>query len=119
MSGSTNFTDFYDANQARDIALGGGSALGVVLTEINYIKGQIDSTAAASGLSVTIAGTTTMTSSSVYFNAWNDPTTYSDDAATLDRMRMDAVIRYFSALGYRVQRMRVATTNFFQWVISW
>ena len=116
---ATIFSDFYDANQAHDIAVGGGAPLGVVLTEINYIKEQIDTAAPGGALSVTIAGGTTMTSSTQYFNAWNDPTTFSDDTSSLDRSRMDAVIAYFSRLGYRVQRQRVATTNFFQWTISW
>ncbi len=115
----TTFTDFYDASQARDIARGGGAPLGVILTEINFIKEQIDSATPGGGLSVTIVNQTTMTNSTVYFNAWNDPATYTDDASTLARSRMDAVIRYFSALGYRVQRQRVNTTNYFQWVISW
>lgn len=116
---ATIFTDFYDANQAHDIALGGGAPLGVILTEIDYIKEQIDTTAPGGGLSVTIAASTDMTNSTVYFNAWNDPTTYSDDASTLARSRMDAVISFFSRLGYRVQRQRVATTDYFQWVVSW
>jgi hypothetical protein len=115
----TNFSDFYDANQARDISLGGGAPLGVVLTEINYIKEQIDTTAPTGGLSVTIVGVTSMTTSTPYFNAWNDPVTYSDDISTLNRMRMDSVIRFFSALGFRVQRQRVGTTDFFMWVVSW
>ena len=116
---ATEFTDFYDANQARDISLGGGAALGVILTEIDYLKEHIDITALSGGLSVTVAHDTTMTNSTPYFNAWNDPAVYIDDTSVLNRMRMDAVIRYFSALGYRVQRFRVGTTNFFQWVISW
>lgn len=119
MGGTTNFTDFYDADQARNIALGGGAALGVILTEIDYIKEHIDAASPGGGLSITVAGVTTMTLSSAYFNAWNDPITYSDDTSVLDRSRMDAVIRYFSALGYRVQRQRVGTTDFFQWVVSW
>ena len=116
---ATIFTDFYDASQARDISMGGGAPLGIVLTEIDYIKEQIDTTAPSGGLSVTIAGETDMTNSTQYFNAWNDPVAYSDDASALYRMRMDAVVGYFSRLGYRVQRRRVGTTDFFQWLISW
>src|ERR1700733_7279428 len=116
---SVSFSDFYDAIQARDIAIGGGNPMGIVLTEINFLKVQIDTTAFASGLSVTIANVTTMTNSTDYFNAWNDPLTYSDPASQLYRLRMDNVLRYFAALGYRVQRQRVGTTNYFQWVISW
>jgi hypothetical protein len=116
---ATDFTDFYDANQARDISLGGGAALGVILTEIDYLKEHIDITAMSGGLSITVANATYMTDSTAYFNAWNDPNTYADDTSTLNRMRMDAVVRYFSSLGYRVQRQRVGTTNFFQWLISW
>lgn len=119
MTVGTIFTDFYDAQQARDIARGGAAPLGVILTEITYIKTQIDTTVGSGALSVTIANATPMTESEDYYNAWSDPVTYSDDGSVLDRSRMDAVIRFFSALGYRVQRQRVTTTDFFQWVISW
>lgn len=114
-----NFTDFYDASQAREIARGGGAPLGAVLTEINAIKLAIDTAVPSGGLSVTIVGSTVMTNSTPYYNAWNDVLTYTDDASVLDRLRMDAVVRYFSALGYRVQRQRTGTTNFFQWLVSW
>jgi hypothetical protein len=119
MTIGVSFTDFYDAQQARDIARGGGAPLGVVLTEISYLKLQIDTNAPGGGLSITVANATTMTQSTDYFNAWDDPVTYSDDGSVLDRSRMDAVIRYFSALGYRVQRQQVGVTSFFQWVINW
>lgn len=115
----TTFTDFYDASQARDIARGGGAPLGVILTEINFIKEAIDSTTPGGGLTTIIAGLTTMTNSTVYFFAWHDPAMYTDDASVLARSRMDAVIRYFSVLGYRIQRRRVQTTNFFEWAITW
>lgn len=115
----TNFTDFFDATQARDIARGGGAPLGDILTEINTIKEQIDTDAPTGALSVTMAGATVMTSDTNYYNAWNDVNLYTDDASVLRRSRMDAIIRYFSALGYRVQRQRTGTTDFFQWVISW
>ena len=115
----TIFTDFYDSGQARAIATGGAAALGDVLTEINYIKAQIDEAATASGLSVTIAGSTPMTSTTSYFFAWFDPSAYTDDTSVLDRSRMDSVIRYFSALGYGMRRERVGTTNYFQWIIKW
>lgn len=116
---SVSFSDFYDADQAREISLGGGAPLGIILTEIDYIKEHIDVVVLSGALSITVANVTPMTNSTVYFNAWNDPTTYSDDASVLARIRMDAVIRYFSALGYRVQRQRIGITNFFQWLISW
>lgn len=115
---STSFTDFYDASQAHDISTGGGAPLGVILTEINAIKLSID-TDAPTALSTTLTNETTMTSSSVYYNAWADPLVYTDDASALARTRMNAVIRYFAALGYRVQREREGTQNRFQWVISW
>jgi hypothetical protein len=116
---SVLFSDFFDAAQARNIAQGGGAPLGIILTEINYIKAQIDATAPLGALSVTVANATDMTNSTDYFNAWNDPLTYNDDPSVLARARMDAVIRYFSSLGYRIQRKRVGTTNFFQWTVSW
>jgi hypothetical protein len=114
-----NFSDFYDSSQARDIARGGGSALGVILTEINFLKELIDTTAITGGLSITVVGATTMTNSSDYYHAWSDVVTYWQDNFVLDRSRMDSVMRYFSALGYRIQRQRTGTTDFFQWVISY
>ncbi len=117
--GYTSYTDFYDATQARDIAIGGGAPLGTVLTEINYLKEQIDLSASGQGLSITAASVTVMTNSTPYFNAWFDPLDYTDPASQLCRLRMDAVVRYFSALGYRVQRQRVGTTDYFEWIISW
>lgn len=119
MTVGTTFSDFYDASQARDIARGGGAPLGVILTEINYLKEAIDTTTPGGGLSVTVAGLTTMTMSSVYFFAWHEPAMYVDDASVLARSRMNAVVQYFSTLGYRAQRQRVLTTNFFQWMITW
>jgi len=113
------FTDFYDASTARCIAQGGAAALGDILVDINYIKAQIDLAAPNEGLSVTVTDATPMTTSSVYFNAWNDANAYVDDASVLARSRMDAVVRYFSALGYRVQRHRVEVTDFFEWHVSW
>ncbi len=114
----TNFSDFYDSVQARNIAIGGAAPLGVVLTEINYLKEQIDLSAAGQGLSITVASATVMTNSTQYFYAWFDPLAYADSTSQLCRLRMDAVIRYFSSLGYRVQRLRVGTTNYFEWIIS-
>jgi hypothetical protein len=113
------FTDFYDAAQARNISRGGGAPLGVILTEIDYLKIQIDDTVVTSGLSIIVAGATTMTSSTLYFNAWNNPLMYTDDASVLARSRMESVIRYFTTLGYRVQRQRTGTTDAMQWLISW
>src|SRR5580692_8311656 len=106
MTIGTTFTDFYDAMQARDISRGGGAPLGVILLEINYLKAQIDTAAQAGGLSITVIGSTAMTEDTNYYYAWSDPVTYSEDLYVLDRSRMDAVIRYFSAIGYRVQRQR-------------
>lgn len=119
MTTYTSFSDFYDASQARNIALGGGAPLGDILTEIDYLKEQIDTAAPMSQLSVTVSNSTVMTNSEDYYNAWADPNTYADDLSVLYRARMDNVVRYFSILGYRVQRQRVNTTNFFQWVVSW
>jgi hypothetical protein len=66
----------------------------------------------------TIGAGSPMTADTNYYYAWSDPVTYSQDLFVLNRSRMDAVLRYFSTLGYRVQRQRVLTTDFFQWVIS-
>lgn len=113
------FTDFYDAQTARQIAMGGGSPLSVILSEINFIKTNIDTAAAAGGLSLTVTAATTMTNGTVYFEAWSDATTFQDDPHNLARARMDAVIAYFQRLGYAVKRQQNSTFNQIIWVIKW
>jgi hypothetical protein len=112
------FTDFYDASVARQISVGGGAPMGDVLAEINFIKTSIDDSA-ATGLSVTITNATTMTQGQVYFEAWSDPTTFSDDAHKIARAKMDGVVSYFARLGYNVRRLREGVNNRFQWTVSW
>lgn len=113
------FTDFYDASTARQIAMGGGASMAAILEEINAIKTGIDTGAAAGALSFTLTNDSTMTSSSVYYNAWANPAQYQDDADKLARARMDAVVTYFSRLGYTISRQREDTENRFEWVVKW
>lgn len=110
---------FYDAKTARDIATGGAAAATVVLTEINALQVAVNTAASTSHLETLVINSTTMTRSADYYNAWNDPQTYNDDAANLARARMDKVINYFTRIGYRIKREREGVNNRFQWKIKW
>jgi len=110
---------FYDAKTARDIATGGAAAATVVLTEINALQVAVNSAAAGSALRTLVVNTTTMTQRSVYYDAWNDPQTYNDDASNLARARMDRVVNYFTRLGYSIKREREGVANRIQWNIKW
>lgn len=119
MSSSVGRKDgFYSAAQARRIAIGGGSANSVVLTEINALQEAIDTAATGGALTVTIT-TTTMTTSEDYYNAWNDYLNYAEDSDKLLRYRMNDVVNYFSSLGYTIRREQVDTSSLFEWVIRW
>lgn len=113
------YDGFYDAARARQIALGQASGNSDVLTEINALQGLIDSAAASSNLQVIVTGITPMTNSNSFFFSWNDP--FNNDTATdrLNRAKMDAVINYFTRLGFYVKRKRVGITDFFEWSIEW
>lgn len=112
-------TGFISASQARDIAVGGFSASSDVLSEIQAIQTAIMTAAAAGGLSATVSASTTITNSSDYFFAWNDPNNHNTSTDRLYRVRMDKVIAYFTRLGFNIKRTRVGTTNTFQWDITW
>lgn len=113
------YDGFYGAARARQIAMGQASGNSDVLTEINAIQGLIDSAAASSNLEVVVSGATTMTNSQSFFDSWNDP--FNNDTATdkLNRAKMNAVINYFSRIGYVIKRGRVGTTSLFEWTIQW
>ena len=119
MSSLTHYDGFYDAAQARLIAMGQASGNSDVLTEVNAIQAAIDTAAASSNLEAVISGTTTMTSSASFFASWNDP--YNNETSTdrLNRAKMNHVVNYFTRLGYGVKRTRVGTTDAFSWTISW
>jgi hypothetical protein len=127
---------FYHASRARDIAVGGGAANSVVLSEINYLQVAIDSAARAGEMEATVGQTpeTIMTTEKVYYDAWAD--LYS--AAKLDpsqasalraaAIEMDRVIAYFTRLGYSIERVRggtiaspptIGTADRIQWIIKW
>lgn len=113
------FTDFYDATTARNIAVGGAAPMGLVLTEINYIKANIDTTTAAAGLTLTVVNVTAMTQGTVYYEAWVDPAVYTTDAHKLARLRMEQVIAYFARLGYAISRDRDGSNNRIKWTVKW
>ena len=110
---------FYDSKTARQIASSSRATSGnVVLSEISQVKTEIDAAASGNALRVRITDTT-MTTSSVYYNAWQDPRTYNDDPRNLARENMNRVINYLSRLGYMVMRERNGSLNLFLWKIFW
>jgi hypothetical protein len=114
--------EFYNASQARQFAIGRQTAL----DEIYAIQREIETRVQAGALAAVVGpGTsptpivTTMTSSSAYYNSWNDPSNNntSDDIAR--RARMDSVIAHFNKLGYTITREQHASTSTFNWDIRW
>lgn len=115
---------FYDAPAARRLAMSAMSVGGPgwnsdVLTEVNSLQISVEFAATGGNLEVIITDSTTMTQSPDYFNAWNDPANYDSDLDRLRRSNMNAVINYFSRLGFVVKRDRSGILNQFDWKISW
>lgn len=119
MASIVEFDGFYGAARARQIAMGQASGQNTILAEVNALQTGIDSAASGGTLALVVSGTTTMTSSTDYFNAWNDPFNFDDAPDKLRRQEMQYVINYFSRLGYSVKRVRNGTTSFFDWQIEW
>lgn len=119
MSALSEYDGFFDAARARQIAMGQSSGNSDVLSEINTLQGLVNTAASGGNLETTVTAATTMTNSTAFFNAWNDP--YNNDTGSdkLNRAKMDLVINYFSRLGYMIRRARVGTTNQFEWNIRW
>jgi len=114
---------FYDASTARSVSIGARASVSVILTEITALKLAVDA-AAFSGNTTATVSTTTMATSLSYFTAWSDPyNTANTSIYTAQRAAMDAVIRYFSKLGYDISRKRGTqidpTLNSFTWIINW
>ena len=117
---------FYDARTARQIAFGGGSGNLLIINEINALRVAIATAAAAGNLTITIVGTTTMTSYDNY-NGSNTSSYYDAFAGlnvTMDTVKksrdaMNVVMAYFVKLGYTITRARDGNNNRMSWVIYW
>ena len=127
-----SYDGFYEARTARNIALGGGSADTTVLTEINALRVAINTAVIAGSLSVTIVGTTPITSydnyngsnSSSYYDEWAGLPTASLTSEQKDKRQkarevMFRTIGYLNRLGYSVNRARDGSNNRLQLIISW
>jgi len=116
---------FFDAPTARSIAMGQASANNVVMDEIHTIQKAVATKAAAGELLVIIGtstgayATSTMTTSSIYFEAWNDAFAFDTTAHKIARANMDYIFNYFTRIGYSINRSREATSNAFNWTIQW
>lgn len=119
MTTLVEYDGFYGAARARQIAMGQASGNSDVLAEINALQRLIDAAAASSDLEVIVTGATAMTTSASFFDSWNDP--YNNDTSIdrLNRAKMNAVVNYFSRIGYVVKRNRVGVTSAFEWKIQW
>jgi len=119
MTSIVEFDGFYDAARARQIAMGQSAGANTILSEINTLQANIDTAAVGGNITLIVSNTTTMTSSTDYFNAWNDPFAYDAGADKLRRLEMQHVINYFSRLGYSIQRTRNGVNDRFDWNIEW
>lgn len=116
---AVNYTDFYDAQTARLIAIGLRSSANNILTEVNAIQVAIDTAAATGALTITVTNSTVMTTGAVYYEVWSAPATYQDSAHQVAKEKMETVISYFTRLGYRIKRQRNGSLNQIDWVISY
>jgi hypothetical protein len=119
---TSEYDGFYGAAQARQVAMGQASGTNVVLTEINALQIAVNTAASGGALEYITVGTTTMTNATTstdYFNAWNDPYTYDNAVHKLARENMNFVINYFTRLGYSITRNRNGTDSYFNWKIIW
>lgn len=86
----------------------------VIFNEVRNIELAVLTAAAAGSYEVTL-NDTAMTTSSTYFNVWRGNA--SDRAK---EKQMATIIRYFSDLGYTIDRKTNASTgNTFNWTIYW
>ncbi len=119
MTAIVEYDGFFDAARARQISLGQASGNNDVLEEINTLQGLISAAASSGSLELVVTAASLMTNSQAFFDSWNDP--YNNDLSSdkLNRVKMNAVVNYFSRLGYTIRRFRVLTSNFFEWKIEW
>lgn len=130
---AVDYTDFYDAQTARQVAVGRRSGMNLVLAEVNLLQIAIDSAAASGAVEVEVTGTSTVSLNGVvitgtpmtldtgnsFYDAWTDPAKFQDSQHVVAREAMDTVVGYFTRLGYSLRRYRDGTTNKFKWVARW
>ena len=102
---------FYDAQDARYRSLNSIT----IHNECNSIETDIIESVQAGNLSVAISGTTVMTQSSSYYNAYygvtNDPTKVAE---------LQTVEQHFYNLGYNVViTVNTTTENTLVWNVNW
>lgn len=123
---------FYEARTARNIAMGNGSGDTTVMTEVNALRVAINTAVIAGKLTVTIVGTTPITSydnyngqnTSSYYDEWAGMPTTSltqDQKDTRQKSReiMLRAIGYLNRLGYTCSRSRDGSNNRLQLIVSW
>lgn len=87
----------------------------IIFEEIVYISREIINQCLLGLYEVTITNSTTMTSTSTYFNVWSGVAT----SRPLTE-QMNAVIQNFENLGYTITRRTHPTiNNLFIWVVQW
>jgi hypothetical protein len=86
----------------------------VIFNEVRNIELAI-LTASAAGLYDLILNSTTMTSSTIYCNVWKGVT-----ADRAKEVQMAAIVKYFTDLGYSIERKTNSTTGTtFDWQVYW
>jgi hypothetical protein len=86
----------------------------VIFNEVRNIELAILTASAAGSYDITL-DSTTMTTSAVYCNVWKGVT--SDRAK---EVQMAAVVKYFTDLGYSIERRTNSITGTtFDWIVYW
>jgi len=86
----------------------------VIFNEVRNIELAI-LTASAAGLYDLSLDTTSMTTSAIYCNVWKGVT-----ADRAKEIQMASIIKYFTDLGYSIERRTNSTTGTtFDWVVYW
>lgn len=97
----------------------------IVLREIRDIEEAILEAANSGDMEATVTDSSTMTNSDTSSSGYSTAAEYFDvwAGSSADRpktLQMDKVIKYFSDLGYTIDRKTNSDTNStFKWVVAW
>ena len=85
-----------------------------IFNEVRSIESAILTASAAGSYNITLS-TTTMTTSATYANVWKGVV-----ADRAKEIQMASIIKYFTDLGYSIERRSNPTTGTtFDWQVSW
>lgn len=130
---AVEYTDFYSAQDARQVAVGRRSGMNYVLAEVNILQLAIDAAAASGKVEVEVTDATTVDLNGVeitgtpmtidtdgtFYEAWSDNSKFQESKHVVAREAMDTITGYFTRLGYSIRRYRNGTDNKLKWVLKW